>query len=464
MTFGGSTGQRNAERADLGRRARSRVLTTIGMMLFAGLLPECDGDAAPDLPDDRLWESEHFRYHLRRDEAAACEGVMVQLERHFAIVHDYLGLSWPPGAKVDYYKFRDQADYARESDCPEYGSSCVRDGAVLTARILQHHELIHAYLAPLGLPPAFFTEGVAVALACRTPFSIAPRPWREVVAVPFGNDRAFLEGPWFVAFLLRAYGPERFLRLYAALTWEASAERIAEAFAEIYGVSLDSAWQDAERAGNGVACLFLWECAGPPLTTDGTEYALGHACDASDEHRTFELAAPADLVASSTYYLVNAPVSCDVAPARSFADDPLLWVANVSHYLAGRYFVGAFDIPTSLSLRPVRGRVFSAECSDAVALDLSDHEFEYSRFELTLPADTGPVFVRLRPAAGQALCSGGANPALAIDACPDCDVSNCAPLSCPAAVDASDSVVLRLTPREPAAINLSAYFQLVPAQ
>jgi hypothetical protein len=154
MTFGGSTGQRNAEsRADLGRRALSRVLAAFGAVLFAGLLPACDGDAPPDLPDDRLWESEHFRYHLRSDEAAACEGVTEQLERHFAIVRDYLGFPWPAGAKVDYYKFRDQLDYARESDCPEYGSSCVRDGAVLTARILQHHELIHAYLAPLGLPP-----------------------------------------------------------------------------------------------------------------------------------------------------------------------------------------------------------------------------------------------------------------------------------------------------------------------
>jgi hypothetical protein len=464
MPFGGSTERRNAQSStDVGRRAPALVLAAFSALLFATLLPGCDGDAALDLPDDRLWESEHFRYHLRSNEAAACEGVMDQLERHFALVRDYLGFAWPAGAKVDYYKFRDQLDYARESDCPEYGSSCVRDGAVLTARILQHHELIHAYLAPLGLPPAFFTEGVAAALACRTPFSIGPRPWREVVAVPFGNDRAFLEGPWFVAFLLRTYGPARFLRLYAALPWDASAERIAQVFAEIYGVSLDSAWQNAERAGNDVACLFLWECAGLPLRTDGSEQPIGQACDASDEYRTFELAAPEDLIATSTFYLVNAPVSCDVAPARRFADDPVWWVPNVSHYSAGRYFVGAFDIPTSLSLRPAAGRVFGAECADVVALDLSDSAFEDSRFELTLPADTGPLFVRLKPAAGQALCTGAANPALAIDACPDCDESQCAPLSCVAASDASNSVALRLTPTRPAALNLSAYFQLVPA-
>jgi hypothetical protein len=465
MPFGGWTGRWKAKpRAEVGRRMPSRVLAALAALPLATLQPGCHGNAALDLPDDRVWESEHFRYHLRSDEAAACEDVMDQLERHFTLVRDYLGFSWPGGAKVDYYKFRDQLDYARESACPELGSSCVRDGAVLTARILQHHELIHAYLAPLGLPPAIFTEGVAVALACRTPFNIGPRPWREVVAVPFGNDRAFLEGPWFVAFLLRTYGPERFLKLYAALPWNASPERIAQVFAEIYEVSLDSAWQAAERAGNGVACLFLWECAGLPLTIDGTEQAIGHACDASDEYRTFELAGPEDLIAASAVYLVNAPVSCDVAPARRFAEDPVLWVANVSHYPAGRYFVGAFDIPTTLSLRPVQGRAFSAECSDAVALDLSGYEFESSRFELTFPADTGPLFVRLRPAAGQALCASAANPALAIDACPDCDEASCAPLSCPAAVDSSDSVALRFTPTKPAETNLSAYFQMISAQ
>jgi hypothetical protein len=465
MAFTGSTGRRDTEsRAGVRRSASSRTMTAVGTLLFTVFLPECGGDRALNLPDDVLWESDHFRYHSRSGEVAACERVTEQLERHFATVREYLGFPWPARSKVDYYKFRDQNDYERESACPESGSSCVRDGVVLTASVLQHHELIHAYLARVGLPPAFFTEGVAVALACRHPFRIDPRPWRDVVAVPFGNTRAFLEGPWFVAYLLRRYGPEPFLMLYASLPTDASAERIAATFATVYEVSLDSAWEDAERAGKGVACLFLWECAGPPLTTDGTEHSIGQACDASDGYRTFELAAPQDLVMTGSSYPIGAPVSCDVAPARPFSDDPSLWVANVSHYTAGRYFVGASDVPSSVSLRPVPGPVFGAECSEARTLDLSGSAFEYSHFELTLPAHAGPLFVRLEPAAGQALCSGGEHPALAIDACPDCDEENCAPPSCPAAVDTARSVALRLTPAAPADINLSAHFLQVPTQ
>src|SRR5688500_3633717 len=106
MPFGGSRGRRSAESsAVVARRVPSRALAAFGAFLFAGVLPECAGDAPLDLPDDQLWESEHFRYHLRRDEAVACEEVTDQLERHFAIVRDYLGFSWPAGAKVDYYKF-----------------------------------------------------------------------------------------------------------------------------------------------------------------------------------------------------------------------------------------------------------------------------------------------------------------------------------------------------------------------
>jgi hypothetical protein len=445
-----------------GRQLR-RFYAAASAVLFSGLLVDCDGKGAPDLPDDWLWESEHFRYHTRDGESAACKAVTRQLERHFELVRDYLGFPWPNAAKVDYHKFRDQLDYERESACPDYGSSCVRDGKVLTASILQHHELIHAYLAPLGLPPAFFTEGVAVALACRTPFSVAPRPWREVVAVPFGHPRAFLDGPWFVAYLLRKYGRERFLELYAALPADASAERIAELFAEIYGISLDLAWQDAERGGNGVSCLFLWECAGAPLPTDGTRYSIGQACDASDEYRTFELETPRDLGASSTDYLVNAPVSCDVVPARPFADDSVLWVANVAHYEAGRYFVGAFDVPTTLALRPADGRVFDAECTRTTELTLQSSELGSTHFELTISADAGPTYVRLAPERGQSLCSGAANPALTVESCPDCDESKCAPVSCPAAVDGSGTVSLRLTPTESAPANSTAHFLLVPA-
>jgi hypothetical protein len=54
---------------------------------------------------------------------------------------------------------------------------------------LQEHELVHAYLAPLGFPPAFFVEGIASVLACDEVFTLGdPEPRQDVVAVPFGDD------------------------------------------------------------------------------------------------------------------------------------------------------------------------------------------------------------------------------------------------------------------------------------
>ena len=70
----------------------------------------------------------------------------------------------------------------------------------------------------------------------------------------------------------------------------------------------------------------------------------------------------------------------------------MLWVANVAHYEAGRYFVGAFDVPTTLALRPAEGRVFDAECSRTTAPPLRGTELGTSHFELKISADDGPTF------------------------------------------------------------------------
>jgi hypothetical protein len=104
-------------------------------------------------------------------------------------MQDYLGFPWPTDLKVDYYKFLDKDDYFRNSECPNDSDSCARDSAIFSPHPLQDHELVHAYLAPLGFPPAFFVEGIASVLACDEVFTLGdPEPRQDVVAVPFGDD------------------------------------------------------------------------------------------------------------------------------------------------------------------------------------------------------------------------------------------------------------------------------------
>jgi hypothetical protein len=55
--------------------------------------------------------------------------------------------------------------------------------------VLQDHELIHAYLAALGTPPAFFVEGAASILACRHMFALQnSKPWRDLVTGPLAQN------------------------------------------------------------------------------------------------------------------------------------------------------------------------------------------------------------------------------------------------------------------------------------
>ncbi|HEY5958105.1 MAG TPA: hypothetical protein VIV60_16190, partial [Polyangiaceae bacterium] len=134
-------------------------------MLFA-ITSGCSAEPQLDLPNDRSWESEHFRYHVRDGDERACEAVLEQLEQHFELTRTYLGFPWSGDRKIEYYKFRDNADYSSNSGCPVDSGSCALQSTVFSPDTLNEHELIHAYLAPLGLPPAFFVEGVASVMAC----------------------------------------------------------------------------------------------------------------------------------------------------------------------------------------------------------------------------------------------------------------------------------------------------------
>lgn len=158
-------------------RSHHPTLLTEALVILA-LGSGCgDTHDSRNLPNGTLWESEHFRYHTRSNDSASCESVLHQLERHFEQLHEYLGFAWPTDRKIDYYKFADRTDYFDNSPCPHDAESCTSDSNVFSPYVLVNHELVHAYLAPLGLPPAFFTEGIASVFSCEIPVTIInPEP------------------------------------------------------------------------------------------------------------------------------------------------------------------------------------------------------------------------------------------------------------------------------------------------
>lgn len=419
--------------------------------MLAALLAACSApEPALDLPDDRVWESTHFRYHTRSGDDSACEEVLAELERHFGMMQAYLGFPWSDARKVDYYKFLDQADFLKNSGCPADAGSCARDTAVLSARVLQPHELIHTYLAPLGLPPAFFVEGIASVLDCDHPWAVAPRPAEDVVALPFGTMRAYLEGAWFSGYLLDTYGPEPFLSLYGALNHTAPFSEIAAAFESSYGESLTSAWASAEASGRRVRCVNSWACSAPAIPLDGTPHTLARACDGRDLFGTFELDAAGDLILSPRGSYVYAPSSCDEALPYAVGgdaapEDDVVTFTAVTSVAKGRYFMAPWEESAEVRLRASPATAFALDCAEAQAIALKDEDFAESRFELSIPNEGSSWFVKVRPDGVRSVL-GTSSGTVRVERCSSCEALSCELLDGIAAPDEDGDVLLRLTP------------------
>jgi len=435
------------------RSQLSRITSLVPALALLALTSACEGDL--DLPNDQTWESAHFRYHTRKGDQAACEGVLVQLERNFAIVQGYLGLTWPEGKKVDYYKFRDQNDYSKNAPCSKTTASCTEDSSVMSPYILQEHELIHAYLAPFGDPPSFFVEGAAVALSCDRPWDerSGTAGWQDVVTLTsLDINDVYKTGGWLVGYLLDRYGPAPFLVFYDRLKESASAEDIALTFQEIYGESLDAVW-DAATAGDRVGCVNLWACQGPTLVLDGNPQTLAQACDGSDNSRTFQLATDTDLVMSNSGTPYYAPVRCDSATFIGVSGyyTGIAQYATLAHVTAGKYFLRAAGLDTSgtAPLRALPNSAYVRDCPQAQPIDLGTSEFTRRDLDLTIPNDGQPWFVKLHVPDDWHFWST-ATASEHVMACPDCgDLTQCQAFRGDAPLDGEGNVILRLTSTTP---------------
>jgi hypothetical protein len=427
------------------------------LSLLLALATGCSSDDGRNLPRDRLWESTHFRYHTRADDSEPCEAVLVQLERHFELIQGYLGFSWPSGRKVDYYKFRDKADYLSSGFCPEDSDSCTRDSEVMSPHVLQDHELIHAYLAPLGMPPALFVEGAAVVLACDHVFALQNfKPWQDVATEAFGVKfgRAYYEGTWFVGYLLDRFGPASFLALYGRLDYRtATADTMAAAFASVYGESLDAVWNASLASSDRIRCVNLWNCAGANLPLDGSIQPLESACDGSANSRTFELDSDTDALILSHRYFLYAPLSCDeklptyVGGANESYEFGTVFNPTVVTIPAGKYFIKSAaqgGVP-DVGVLPLPVPTYSRECGQLHALDLSGEEFWKGDIELSIPNDGHSWYLKLHPASGHTFYTGS-YATEEVQECSSCGATPaCVPLVDNAHPDADGNVILRLT-------------------
>jgi hypothetical protein len=346
------------------------------------------GACGPDRPD-QLWRSEHVRYFTRAGDDSVCPAVLDELEEHAQVIGDALGIERPV---TTYYKYPNAADFQANAECGEGASACARNASVNSTTAFDRHELIHAYLAPYGLPPRLFIEGAAVALSCQH----YPRPtgsWRDALTADRFSPQLYGAGGWLVGYLMRMFRKTWFVNLYGSLQINATADEIETEFRRIYGMELDDVWA-AAIGGRQAPMLCPWECGRPAFEADGQPHVVSPACGAGSTQLTVDLSG-----GGVTRWLFDGDGHVSIGSCEG-NDFPLHAVAGnngtgamLAPLVAGKYFVdavvnsGAAALSIDTDALPA---LSSYECAAAAAVpdDLS----RYQNLTLFFPSSVGAQF------------------------------------------------------------------------
>jgi hypothetical protein len=403
-------------------RARRERVVVATLATAAAMLAACDGTY--DVPADRRWESTHFSYLTRASESQACQDVLVPLEQHFALLQDYLGLAWPAGLRVTYEKMLDPSDLKTNSGCPLESGACAIGSEVLSADVMNLHELVHAYLWQTGDPPLVLIEGAAVALSCTTGDFAQTKPgqsWDQLASLNYGTGdglQVYSAGAWLVGYLLRHYDPRLFTIVYQRLPQDADAPTMDGVIREIYGDSLETIWTAAlaERQPHDVC---IWQCSQPAIPLDGTPVATEGVCGTLEVFRPVTLAAPSTVGISTTFGGIQLE-SCDQTPYLSDWTFPTQ--LGLYQLDAGAYFIDTEPEPTTIAVSGSLPSVLAPTCADATNL----LPFEgYRSARIYVPTTGTDLYMPLFPppaGTSKVELSGGA----AINRiCASCDPASC---------------------------------------
>jgi hypothetical protein len=223
--------------------------------------------------------STHFHYFATSADRIPA-GILDRLEQHRSDISGYLGLS--DERATNYYRF-DQAQDFNYLDCGQEAMGCTVGGSVFTTNVFDQHELIHAYLSSWR-PGHIIAEGTAEAFHCGE----ALRDW--VFATPSGTDwtgvvaqsppdqDVYRWGVRLVLYLIRSYGPGRFLEYYKAAHETDDPALFALEFERFWGLSIDEVWAVliADLSANP---LPICPCGQPELPTDGSSVTLSPFSD-----------------------------------------------------------------------------------------------------------------------------------------------------------------------------------------
>jgi hypothetical protein len=234
------------------------LLLTLGSL---GTPVAHSAEAVAALAFERTVRTSHVDYYVAK-------GQRVDVKRTEAFLNRLSSLFGPApdGWRIQYYRHTSVGEL---SDHVGYAVSGVTDlatGRIDSARDFHPHELVHAVTGREGHPPAFFAEGIAVALTSRGRWAgqdidevarreMATRPGLERFLTGFGEQDAnvaYAVASSFMAFLLDQHGIEPMIAFVRGC--DASTPTYERAFRRAYGRSvarLTIKWMTWLRTGHG---------------------------------------------------------------------------------------------------------------------------------------------------------------------------------------------------------------------
>jgi hypothetical protein len=253
-------------------KVRRRIIGATPIVGAALALASCGGEP----PSHLVAESAHFRLFvgdgldLLSATGLGPDDALVALETNHADTRTMLGM---PEGRIDYHVLG-PADV--EGRCGGQEIAACQDGlSVYTTRVVDQHELNHAYMAlrTSHRPTPLLLEGLADAVGCGDGGSAPPpfggaAPWRDVVAYASYVD-IYGPGRLLVRHLLLTQGPEAFLRYYAQAPDTRDPTIFAANFTAFWSKDLDGVWaamQSEQPAWGPKVALPICPCSLPAWT------------------------------------------------------------------------------------------------------------------------------------------------------------------------------------------------------
>jgi hypothetical protein len=236
------------------------------------------------------WSSAHFVYHVRPNDSSVDAGVLNYLEANATLIaQGQLGLDPAQWGPIEYFKYRDDADFTAGNPCggnPDTEGCCLyfSDGRieVHSPLAVDPHELVHAYARTLGFPPLILVEGLAVSLSCdpsseevlgeeQWATDKITNPWTAYYPWVDAGAYQYLAAGLLTTWLVDHAGMQSVLSLYKQLPQDTSSSDFAAAVLNATGTSTDDAWQAMVASKARRPCINVIGCTALDPTSNPLE-------------------------------------------------------------------------------------------------------------------------------------------------------------------------------------------------